>query len=62
MDQIARRHLSLLIEPGDSAVREVSGVQISSRDEEIWPCDARQLLDGLGVPRLIEATTGRLDW
>lgn len=41
IDTIADRHRPSFV--GD--------VLICARDEEIWPCDCRQALDALGVPR-----------
>ena len=61
LEDIAARHTPTMIESGTDDA-DVVGVLICSRDEEIWPCDARQLRDRLGVARPSGARRGRLDY
>lgn len=69
-DEVKRRPPMMRIAPEDLGTIErrhtpmhMPEVLICSRCEEIWPCDARQLLDRLGVPRpsFVDAVGHRVD-
>jgi hypothetical protein len=61
LDVIASRHTPSMVAGVDDD-SDVRAVLICSRDEELWPCDARQLLDRLGVERPPGAKRGALDY